>query len=99
MAIFEELQWLEDELLEDEADEAYEEDAPEEDVFLRPRMRRGKRLRHAVYADETPMDDREAIFVEKKKRKGTGHAGLKFLIFLEIVGILAVVWWWIKWLY
>ena len=100
MAIFENLQWLEDELLENEAEEEYEEEEPEEEeVFLRPRMWRGERIRHAVYADEAPMDDREAIFVEKHKRKGTGHAGLKFLIFLEILGILAVVWWWIKWLY
>ena len=97
------LSWLEEELLEDEEDpeeEAYEDDEPEdEEILLRPRMRRRKRMCHAVYADESPMDDREAIFVEKQKRKGTGNWGLKFLIFLEILGILAVVWWWIKWLY
>lgn len=98
------LYWLEEELMEDEEElleeEEYEEDEPEEEeVFLRPRMRRGKPLRQAVYADEEAMDDREAVFIEKHKRKGAGTAGLKFLIFLEILGILAVIWWWIKWLY
>ena len=97
------LYWLEEELLEDEEalpeeEEEYGDDE-EEEVFLRPRMRRGQRLRQAVYADEEPMDGREAVFVEKQKRKGTRNLGLKFLIFLEILGILAVVWWWIKWLY
>ena len=101
MAIFEDLQWLEDALLEEEKREAEEEyeDETEEEILLRPRMRRGKRLRQAVYADEEPMDGREAVFVEKQKGKGSHNLGLKFLIFLEILGILAVVWWWIKWLY
>ena len=90
------LHWLEEELWDEEAAEAEPEEEEEEEL-LRPRKRRGKRLRQAVYADEAPMDDRNAIFVEKKKRKGP--AGLKFLAFLEILGILAVIWWWIKWLY
>ena len=48
--------------------------------------------------DAESMHGRQAVFIEEK---GTdrGNGGLKFLIFLELLGILAVVWWWIKWLY
>ena len=96
------LSWLEDALAEDEeagfTEEAYEEEEEEEEEILpAPRTRRGRRQSHAVFADEEPLEDRDAVFVEKEKGKGT--AGLKFLIFLEILGILTVIWWWIKWLY
>ena len=91
------LQWLEEELL-DEEEEQEEEfvDEEEEEDFL-PRIRQGKRMHTAVYADEEALSDRDAVFVERKKQKGTG--GLKFLALFEIIGILAVIWWWIKWLY
>lgn len=85
------LRWLEEELLEEEADEEEEEEYEDS-----PRQNHARNFRRTVYLDEEPMDDREAVFI-KKKRKGTG--GLKFLAFLEILGILAVIWWWIKWLY
>ena len=93
------LRWLEDELLEEEDDfsEAEEEEEYEEDFT--PRTRRGKKMPKAVFADERTLRDEDAVFVEKKKRKVKGLRRLKFLAFLEFIGILAVLWWWIKWLY
>ena len=93
------LQWLEEELLEEEDVEFPEEDEEEEEYEedFTPRIRRGKKMPKAVFADERTLGDEDAVFVEKEKGKGT--AGLKFLIFLEILGILTVIWWWIKWLY
>ena len=80
----EELDWMEDELLEEEE---YEEDAP--------RHRWGSRNRRAE-----PEGEREAIYVESTKRKREKGIGkLKFLAFLEILAIAAVIWGWIKWLY
>ena len=82
------LQWLEDELLEAELAELLDEEEIEEE----PRPRRTFRT------EPETMADREALFVErKKKKKGLGK--FKFLAFLEILAILAVIWWWIKWLY
>ena len=42
------------------------------------------------------MADRKAVYVEKR-RSGAGK--FKFLAALELLAILAVIWWWIKWLY
>ena len=97
MAIYEDLQWLEEELLEDET----EEEEYEEEEDYRPLTRRSaKKARHVVYADERKIGEDDAVFVEKKrKRKVKGLGRLKFLAFLEFVGILMVLWWWIKWLY
>ena len=94
------LRWLEDELLEEEDDfsEAEEEEEEYEEDFT-PRIRRGKKIPKAVFADERTLQDEDAVFVEKKKRKVKGLRRLKFLAFLEFIGILAVLWWWIKWLY
>ena len=94
------LRWLEDELLEEEDDfsEAEEEEEEYEEDFT-PRTRRGKKMPKAVFADERTLRDEDAVFVEKKKRKVKGLRRLKFLAFLEFIGILAVLWWWIKWLY
>ena len=101
MAIYDDLQWLEDELLEEEDEEFLEEDEEEEEYEedFSPRIRRGKKLPKAVFADERVLDDDDAVFVEKKKRKVKGLRRLKFLAFLEFLAILAVLWWWIKWLY
>ena len=95
------LRWLEDELLEEEDDfsEAEEEEEEEYEEDFTPRTRRGKKMPKAVFADERTLRDEDAVFVEKKKRKVKGLRRLKFLAFLEFIGILAVLWWWIKWLY
>ena len=91
------LRWLEDELLEDDDDFSEEEEEYEEDFT--PRTRRGRKIPKAVFADERILDEDDAVFVEKRKRKVKGLRGLKFLAFLEFLAILAVLWWWIKWLY
>jgi len=71
-------------------DELLEED--EETEESRPRLFRRKQAES--------YGEREAIYVEKKKRrqeKGIGR--LKFLAFLEFLAILAIIWGWIQWLY
>lgn len=48
-----------------------------------------------VYDDEE-IDEDKAVFADPPKSKGIG--GLVLLALLEVLGILAIVWWWIKWL-
>ena len=47
-------------------------------------------------SEKKTIADRQAVYVEKQ-RTGTGK--YKFLAALEMIAILAVIWWWIKWLY
>lgn len=51
-----------------------------------------------VYEEEEyeQLDEDAAVFDEDYEEKGIG--GLVFLAILEIIGILAVVLWWIQWL-
>jgi len=90
MALYEDLQWMEEELLEDE--DFDEEDEYEDES---PRHRRGRKVR---WEEPASMADREAIYIEKKQRE-KGIRSLKFLAFLEVLAILAIIWGWIKWLY
>ena len=46
--------------------------------------------------EKKTIADRQAVYVEKKK---TGTGKYKFLAAVELLAILAVIWWWIKWLY
>lgn len=49
-----------------------------------------------VYDDEE-LDETAAVFAEEpEKKKGIG--GLVLLALLELLGILAIVWWWVRWL-
>ncbi len=84
----EELDWLDEELLdllaEDEEEEPEEAEPP-------------RKIRRPAPPPET-MADRQAVYVEKKQRK-KANRGLKFLAFCELLAILGLVWWWIKWLY
>ena len=48
-----------------------------------------------VYDDED-FDEDAAVLVEKTKTKGIGD--LVFLAILEVIGILAIVGWWLQWL-
>lgn len=48
-----------------------------------------------VYDDEE-QDEDKAVFVDPPERKSIG--GLVLLALLELLGILAIVWWWVKWL-
>lgn len=51
-----------------------------------------------VYEEEEyeELDENAAVFDDQPKEKGIG--GLVFLAILEMIGILAVVRWWIQWL-
>ena len=96
MALFDDLQWMDDELTEDED---FDEEEYEEEPLTRRELRR---IRRQQKQQTSSMDDREAVFVEKKRYvdpKQKGIPGLKFLAFLECLAILAVIWGWIKWLY
>lgn len=53
------------------------------------------RFDRAVYADEA-VDESAAVFDEGTRPKGVG--GLWILFLLELIGILAVIWWWVRWL-
>lgn len=48
-----------------------------------------------AYADEE-LDESRAVFDEAPKKKGAG--GLVVLALLEVLGILAILWWWKQWL-
>ena len=89
------LHWLEDELLEDEFDEEEAEEDEEDELESKPYRRRVRKVR---WEEPASMAEREAVFVEKKKQE-KGIRRLKFLAFLEVLAILLVLWWWIKWLY
>lgn len=69
-----------------------------EDELLEDLLREAPEEAPAVAAPPKRMTtaDRKAVYVEKK-RTGTGK--YKFLAALEVLAILAVIWWWIKWLY
>ena len=90
------LQWLEDELLEEEIDEEEDEYEYEPEPPRKPWGRKARREPH--WEEPVSMADREAVFVEKKKQE-KGIRRLKFLAFLEVLAILLIIWWWIKWLY
>ena len=48
-----------------------------------------------VYDEE--LDDAAVLYAqEPRKKKGIG--GLVLLALLEVLGILAVLWWWVRWL-
>ena len=102
-----ELDWLEDELLDEELeeilygsgedDEEYDEydedDAEAEYAQAKPRSRRReKKRRRTVYPDE---DDEERYMLLPKRK---GIKGLVFLAVLELIGILAIIGWWLQWL-
>ncbi len=47
------------------------------------------------YSDRE-MGESDALYVEKPKRKGAG--GLVILALLELIAIMLVILWWIKWM-
>lgn len=99
------LEWLEDELLDNELEEILygegdeecdEEECDEEEYEEekpRRRCRRAADFNRAVYEDE---DDDESRYMLLPKRKGI--KGLVFLAVLEVIGILAILGWWLQWL-
>ena len=49
-----------------------------------------------VFDDEEEMDDRKAVYDDGPPPKGIG--GLVFLAALELLGIVGIALWWLKWL-
>ena len=107
------LMWLQDELLEDEeTDEEWEEEEEEEEVPSRSFFARRNAkadIRNAVYADEEDVTDRawlvetkkerrKRLKAERKERKRRSIKGLTFLAWAELLGILAILGWWLRWL-
>ena len=102
------LHWLEEELLadeeeacEEEFDEEYEDGDEEEEDWeeyrepVRPRRRRRPvPVSPGIYEDEA-FDEDAAVLAPPEKR---GVFKLLVLAVLEILAILAIVRWWIRWL-
>ena len=95
-----------DDALMDLVDELIEEEAPEPPVrnFANGYGRRRNPavdFSRTVYADEE-FDESAAVLVgeppKKKAKKKKGIKGLVLLAFLEILGILAIIGWWLQWL-
>ncbi len=61
----------------------------------RGRKPEAKSFSRTVYADEE-MTESDALYVEKPKRKGAGPYVL--LALLELIAIMLVILWWIKWM-
>ena len=88
------LEWLNQELL--EAEEEYEdwkEDQDEDE--LDPGYNYAVDFGRTVFDDEEEPDGDLTYVAAPKKRK---NKGLRFLLFLEVIGILAVIGWWLRWL-
>ena len=90
---------IEDELLDEELEDILYGDEENEDEYeeeyRQPRARKGGRrdFHRAVYEDEDDDEDRYMILPKKK-----GIKGLVFLAVLELIGILAIIGWWLQWL-
>lgn len=87
------LRQLEDELLEEEPEALSEE---EEDLPERPYDHRRIRADFGRMACEDDPREANAVYDEGPQPKGAGS--LVFLAILELLGIAAVIGWWIKWL-
>lgn len=94
------LQWMEEELLADEEEyDEFDEELQEiqelldDDNELGPGYNYAMDYGRTIYGDEE--FDEDAYVPPQKKR---GVKGLCFLAFLEILGILALIGWWVRWL-
>lgn len=90
-----EQQWLD----EVEALLGQEEPAPAKEVRRPVKSKKSPRptaAQRAARSQEEPWDESAAVFDDKAPPKGIG--GLVVLAILEVLGILAVVGWWLKWL-
>ena len=73
-------------------------EAPRKKASQASKKKEKKAKKRSVYEEEEyeQLDEDAAVFDDDYKEKGIG--GLVFLAILEIIGILAVVRWWIQWL-
>jgi len=88
------LDWLNQELLDEE--EEYEDwEEEEEDDEL------GPGYNYAVDFGRTVFDDEEyseEISKQGKTPRKKQNRDLRYLLFVEVLGILAVIGWWLRWL-
>lgn len=87
------LRQLEDELLEEEPEDLLDED---DDLPERPYDHRRIRADFGRMSYEDDSYEANAVYDEGPRPKGA--AGLVFLAILELLGIAAIIGWWIKWL-
>ena len=89
--------WLDDlnQILEESEPEP-EEEEEEEPRPVRRRKNPAVDYGKAVYEDEGELDEDQAVFDDEPKPKGIGC--LLFVAILELLGILAIAGWWVKWL-
>lgn len=87
------LRQLEDELLEEEAEALFDE---EDELPERPYEHRRIRADFGRMAYEDDPREANAVYDEGPHPKGAGS--LVFLAILELLGIAAIIGWWIKWL-
>ena len=90
------LKWLEEELLAEEEDlpEEWDGEEWEDGDELGPGYNHAVDFHRTMYAD---LDYGGRDETEPKPRK-KGIKGLVFLAFLEILGILLIIGWWLRWL-
>lgn len=95
----ERLDWLNQELLceEDAYEESaeYREDPDDENEIFGPGYNYAVDFGRTVFDDEE-VPEEEMVYVEDNR--GDNSRGLRYLLFLEIIGILAVIGWWLRWL-
>ena len=89
------LYWLNEELTEEEKDLLFHDE--EEPEYIAPprrkRISQAERFERERLEELDPLADRSAPVVKKR-----GIRGYLFLAFLEILGILLLIGWWLQWL-
>lgn len=89
----EQIRRMEQELLSEEFWEEPEAAGDFEEEELGPGYNYAVDFDRTLFADEEPDSRRE-----EKPGKNSNIRGLKYLLLLEILGILALIGWWIRWL-
>ena len=87
------LEWLNQELLDEEEEYEYWEE--EEEDELGPGYNYAVDFGRTVFADEEEPD---GGMVHEDTPKNKNNRDLRYLLFLEMIGILAVIGWWLRWL-
>ena len=88
------LYWLQEELTEEDRELLFDEEEDDESPSpKKSRLSRAQRQERRRLEEIDPIMERSAPVVKKK-----GIKGLVFLAVLEILGILLVIGWWLKWL-
>ena len=89
------LYWLQEELTEEERALLFDDEEEEEEIILPPKRRltRAEKQERQRLQKLDPIEERSMPVYKKK-----GIKGLVVLACLEIIGILAIIGWWLQWL-